>query len=291
AQPAEGRLEGDAHLRLDPAPIARAEPEHDAAGGDAGERGGLHGEQRGMPRVRVDDAQADGEALGDRGGRGGQRVGTRVEVVLDDPHAPEARALGGPGPRGDARRHVGPHEGDARAGRPASLHHRSRRPYCSRRTRRTPSKSAGASGTGGSQVRLAPGSLSPPEVSTTTMVCSGSSAFRAASVMTAVSDVADEGSTKRPSSRPSARWASKSPSSVIRTPAPPDRFNAARPCHVPSGDAIEKGPDGPAATRSAASVQRARAWASGPNGSAAIMRGTSFTRPSACSSAQPFQMP
>ena len=53
AQTAEGRLERDAHLRLDPVPVTRAEPQHDAPGRDAGEGGRLHGEQRGVPRVRI----------------------------------------------------------------------------------------------------------------------------------------------------------------------------------------------------------------------------------------------
>jgi len=97
----------------------------------------------------------------------------------------------------------------------------------------TRSKSASAAGRTGSHARLAPGSLRPPEVSTTTIVLSGSSARRLASCMTAVTAVADEGSTYSPSSRASARWASKMPSSVSRTPAPPDSRSAARPCHVP----------------------------------------------------------
>src|SRR2546429_333268 len=38
-------------------------------------------------------------------------------------------------------------------------------------------------------------------------------------------------------------------------------------------------------------MARSSALASGPNGSAAIMRGVDFTRPSSRSSVQPFQMP
>ncbi len=55
---------------------------------------------------------------------------------------------------------------------------------------------------------------------------------------------------------------------------------------------MENATDGPlASTASGASSARSIACASGPNGSAAIMRGSVFTRPSWCSSVQPFQIP
>jgi hypothetical protein len=71
--------------------------------------------------------------------------------------------------------------------------------------------------------------LGPPEVRTTTTTSSGSIAPVCRSCITAVRAAADEGSTKRPSSRASARWASKTPSSVIRTPAPRESRRALSP--------------------------------------------------------------
>ena len=102
ASVASGRGAGMPHLVGDPSPDARAEPEHDASGRDAGERRGLHRDQRRVARERIDHGRADGDARGHRGGGAGEREGARLEIVLDEPEAVEAGGLGGAGALDDA---------------------------------------------------------------------------------------------------------------------------------------------------------------------------------------------
>jgi len=106
------------------------------------------------------------------------------------------------------RRRVGPHEGDAGTGGPASRHHRLRRRTAHAETRRLRrgrrAHRAPEAATSGSR-----GSLSPPEVSTTTTGRSGIQRPPPASCMTAGERGGRRGLDERPSSRPRARWASE----------------------------------------------------------------------------------
>jgi hypothetical protein len=122
AQAAQRRLERDVHLLVDPAAVAAAQAEHDPARRQTGQGGRLHRDQGRVPRVRVDDAEADRDPLGRRRRRAGQREGARLEVVLDDPQAPEARALGATGPRDGRARQAVAQERDAEASAPARVH-------------------------------------------------------------------------------------------------------------------------------------------------------------------------
>ena len=132
----ERRRERDAHPLLDPRAVARAEAEHHAPRRQARERGGLHREQRRVARVGVHDADADGDALGHRGGGAGEREGAGVEVVLDEPDAAEPRALGGPCPGGHVARRRGAEERDAGAIREARAHSARAARRAARRSRR-----------------------------------------------------------------------------------------------------------------------------------------------------------
>jgi len=78
AQTAEGRLERDAHLRLDPVPVARAEPSTTRPGAMPARAGRLQWRAaRGCRVYGFTTAEADREARGDRGGRGRESVSNR----------------------------------------------------------------------------------------------------------------------------------------------------------------------------------------------------------------------
>lgn len=89
----DGLDKGDARLVLDPALVAAAHANDQAAVGQGVQRGGLHGGKGGVAGKGIDDADGDLDFMGAEGAGGSGGKSAAVEIVLKDPAGLQTRRL------------------------------------------------------------------------------------------------------------------------------------------------------------------------------------------------------